>query len=154
MTSTEGLQILNVVDGGSANKGQDVHLKLKVSDGTKEFDLGLFIAHDLLPLVLMTLGKFGGMARNTRLGRNPHEEADGQFAGAHAFSLSDAFAGNSITRPGTSVLSLQADVGSGRKLNFYLASDRAALTKLQNVCAIALKELDKNSPVSSRDKLN
>jgi hypothetical protein len=105
-----------------------------------------FVAHDILPILLSHLVTYGGMARNTRMQKNPNEEVDGTFAGAHAIPLANVFAGRSVTDPKVAILTLQFDAGQGRKLNQYVAANEATLVRLQTVCAEALASLRTSSP--------
>lgn len=141
MASATGLQVLGCVDGGSANKGQDVHMKLHVTDGKKPFDLSLFVQHDLLAIILSHILTFGGMARNTRMQRNPTEETDGTYASGHALLLANVFAGRSVTAPDHALITLQFDAGAGRKLNLYAAAQQDALLRLRAACDSALAML-------------
>lgn len=146
MVAASGAQILGLVDGGSANGGQDVHLKLRLTDGEQQQDVGFFIQHDLVPVVIAGLATFGGMARNTRLSKNPHEEADGSYAATHALNFADAFGGRSITQPDRAVLTIQMEALGDRRLNMHVAFDKAGLAKLANACALAAQQLEADDP--------
>jgi hypothetical protein len=77
---------------------------------------------------------------------NPREEADGTYAGAHALTLVDAFAGKALDAAGTSLLTLQFDGGQGRKLNQYVASAPEAIGRLQSACEVALAMPQTSNP--------
>lgn len=134
MTQIGGGQIVQMLDGGSANKGQDVFFKLKVDEGGRKRDYTLFITHDRMPELISHLITYAGLARNTRLGRNPMEEADGTFASGHALGLVASSAGRSVSESGVGIVTLQFDGGQGRKLNTHVATERAALEQLRKVC--------------------
>lgn len=153
-TDITGYQLEGFSNGGSANKGQDVSIVLRVFDGTQHHDLSLFIAHDKLPQVIAGLATFGGMARNTRLAKNPMEEADGTFAGAHALPLRDIVPARSITDPSIAILTLQLEAIGDRTLNFYLAADAEGLGKIRTACDHALGQLQQDPTGSQTPSLN
>ncbi|MEX0954617.1 MAG: hypothetical protein WDZ83_05325 [Rhizobiaceae bacterium] len=145
MAEITGLQVTGFVDGASANNGQDVAFKLRVSDGKSEQDATFFLAHDQLPIFISHLITYGSLARNTRLGRNPQEEADGTYASGHALGLVDAYPGVSISEPGAAILTLQFDGGQGRKLNLHCAATADQIAKLQTACEKGLELLQTNN---------
>jgi len=143
MADLQGVQILGIhhEGGGSANKGEDVTFKLRCTNGEEEFDTQFFIAHDQLPILLAHLVTFGGMARNVRLKRNPHEEADGSYTSNMAMIMVDVSGGASLTFPDHAVLSLLCDVGHGRRLPAHFSTDVSGLEKLKSQCIHLLKAL-------------
>lgn len=150
----ESAKILAVVSGSSANKGQDVAFILGVSIQQEPFELPMFIAHDLVPVLINHLMTYAGMARNTRISNNPAEESDGSLSGANALILNDVLYGVSLTDKTHAILNLQYDAGKGRLLNGYCAAQKPALIKLRDACNQALEALDNPANAPSINQIN
>ncbi len=146
LAEVTGLQVVAPVDGGSANKGQDVVFKLRVNNGKSDSDLTFFIENDKLAILISHLITYGGMARNTRMARNPQEEADNTYASGHALGLQEVITGRSVTDPAYAILTLQFDAGQDRKLNLHCAADADHLQQLRNACDQATALLQNGNP--------
>ena len=77
----------------------------------------------------MALQHFGGMARASRMGKDPHAETPGKIAGGYAPPISNSFVGKSLAKDVT-ILTLQIDAGNGRLMNFHAAFDLPQLRQL------------------------
>ncbi len=158
MAKVTGAQILDIIDGGSANNGQDAFIKLSVDEGGKHpSQITLFVAAEKVGVLISALATFAGMARGTRLGTNPLEEADRSMMGGFALPYASALPGVSLSQPGVALLTLQLDAGQGRKLNFPVAMNLDAIRSLSVAlehCKSAIEEVDisqaKNGPSSSQ----
>jgi len=150
MAEITGWQVVGCVNGGSANKGQDVHFTLRVKGDGAEQDIGFFIDHGKLAEMISHLLTYGGLARDTRLRIDPSEETEGSFAGAHALGLADVFPGRSVTNPELAILTLQFHAGragqSDLRLNLYCAANATALGILSSACTKAAQILEDDDP--------
>jgi hypothetical protein len=154
MTTETGIQILSIVAGGSANKGQDIAFKMRVTDGKQEIDQMLFLSQDMVPVFISHLMTYAGLARDTRVANNPAEEADNTLSDAHTLVLNNVFHGVSATDKTRGILILQSDVGQARLLNSYYAADKLVLTKLREACNQALEALNNPAKAPSNKKMN
>jgi hypothetical protein len=152
MATVDGIQILEVTDGGSANGGQDTWIELELFEGRTKFKKRFFLDREKFSFIVQALLHFGGMARAQYLKRNPAAEGDAQLGGAYAPPIAEVFSGIAA-QPGIAILAFQAGAAD-RPMNLHLSANANALRKTIANAQARLADLESNSPPDPKLKIH
>jgi hypothetical protein len=129
--------IVDIVDGGSAEKGQEVFFALKLHDGQ---EINLFWPYEKFTALIAALMTFAGMTKRERRKLNPSEDRVGNVQGTYAMPVSKITTGTSSDQT-TTIVQFHGPQG--------LSLDVALDPKMLNIAATLLRSLAEESKKGS-----